>query len=78
MEAGSASIEMSTLGGVLDVVNALAGHYSSLPHYLYFRKERVGEAIYIENTGTAYYCPQCRGLFVKPVNIDEKGNQSDK
>jgi hypothetical protein len=72
MHTGSATVETSTLGDVLGVVNLLTGHYSSLPHYLYFRGAGGGQALSVDLSGAAHSCPKCQTLVVLPAKMAEE------
>jgi hypothetical protein len=67
MQVGKASVAKSTLGEVADVLNVLRGGLSSQSHYVYFRAAETREAIYVDHSRTAFYCPSCQALVLGPA-----------
>ena len=68
MWPGTLSLESSTTGAVLEVVDVvLTGRKrSSLPLNLYFRRAGNGEAVRVGYSGRAHRCPKCQTVVLTP------------
>jgi hypothetical protein len=64
MQPGKANLEQSDGGAVLDLLGAVTGNAGSIPRYLYFRPSAGGEAVYVDNSGRAFYCVACLALVL--------------
>jgi hypothetical protein len=64
MQLGKTNLEQSDGGAFLDLLGAVTGNVGSIARHLYFHQSAGGEAVYVDNSGQAFYCVACRALVL--------------
>ena len=78
MTSGKVSVEQSTFGQVMNVVDALTDRLSPQVHYVYFRDTAGGDATHVDHSRKAYRCRGCEALVIAGKKARPKGRTKPK